>query len=84
LKTWSQPSRNLVRKGEVNDESGKGGDDTTNSTAISSSHSAFPGGLRRHVELLHGVQEADEQDTQKEASDDATSLALTGQQKAQV
>lgn len=69
---------------EVKDESGKGGDDTTNSTAISSAHSAFPGGLRRHVDFLHGVQEADEQDTQKAASVCMQSLALTEQQKAEV
>ena len=70
------------------EEAGKGGDDNTNSTARSSSHSGLPGGsLRRNtVELLGGVQEADELDTQDQQSPNACmlSLALTEEQKAEV
>jgi hypothetical protein len=69
------------------EEAGKGGDDNTNSTARSSSHSGPPGSFRRNgTELLHGVMEADEQDTQDQLSLPAAmlSLALTEEQKADV
>ena len=72
---------------DAKEEAGKGGDDMTYSTALSSSHSTLHGGPVRHkVELLHGVEEAGEHDDIQNngSSGCLQSLALTKEQKAEV